>query len=232
MDPRALAAARNNACWCDAVCRSHGLPTALSEQLWVAPRGSPRLYPDAITLAPGVPAQAVLSDIETSAGCSVKDSFADVDLGDQGFGELFEATWLARPPAPNHARPRLDWQLVTTGQELSRWAASADLEGLFGVDLMRDPTVRFLVARDENGSSGGAIANRTGPMVGVSNVFTAGIRRDTLWADLPAAVGDLFERLLLVGYERGEGLAHALAAGFEETAHLRVWLKQPSVPGG
>ncbi|HEY7630085.1 MAG TPA: hypothetical protein VH817_05260 [Thermoleophilaceae bacterium] len=226
MDPRALSAARNNAHWCDAVCRSHGLRTAFSEQLWIAPRGSPPLYPDAITLAPGLRAEAVLSDIDTSTGCSVKDSFADVDLREHAFSELFEASWFERAPAPTDARPRLRWRVITTEQQLSRWAAAADLEGLFGVDLLGDPTVRFLVVEDEDGSSGGAIVNRTDAVVGVSNVFTTGIEPDALWADLPAAVGELFERLPLVGYEHGEPLAQALAAGFEPVAPLRVWLKR------
>ena len=228
MDPRALAAAHNNACWCDAVCRSHGLPTAFSEQRWIASRGSPRLYPDVVTLAPRLPPDVVLKDIDARAGCSVKDSFADVDLRDHGFSELFEASWVARAPAPAHARPRLNWRVVTTEHELARWATSADLEGLFGADLMRDPTVCFLVVHDQNGACGGAIVNRTGPTVGLSNVFTTGISPDTLWSDLAAAVGDLFARLPLVGYEQGQGLAHALAGGFEPIAPLRVWLKRPA----
>jgi hypothetical protein len=59
-------------------------------------------------------------------------------------------------------------------------------------------------------------------------VFTTGVSPDILWSDLAAAVGNLFERLPLVGYEHGEGLAHALAGGFEQIARLRVWLKRPA----
>jgi hypothetical protein len=88
--------------------------------------------------------------------------------------------------------------------------------------------VCFLVVHDHNGACGGAIVNRTGPTVGLSNVFTTGISPDTLWSDVAAAVGDLCERLPLVGYEHGEGLAHALAGGFEQIARLRVWLKRPA----
>jgi hypothetical protein len=175
-----LAAAQNNARWCDLVCRSHDLPTVMSEQLWIAPRGSPRLYPDAVTLAPGMAADVVLRDIDTRPGCSVKDSFADVDL-----------------------------------------------EGLVGPELLCDSTVRFLVVRDEQGPSGGAVVNRTGATVGLSNVFTTAISPGDLWSDVPAAVGDLFDRLPMVGYEHGEELTLALAGGFEPIAPLRVWLKPP-----
>jgi hypothetical protein len=84
MDPRLVAAVQNNACWCDIVCRSHGLPTVLSEQVWIAPEGSPPLYPDAVTLAPRLAADFVLRRIDTSPGCSVKDSLADLDLSPHG----------------------------------------------------------------------------------------------------------------------------------------------------
>ena len=88
MDARVLAAAANNARWCDLVCRSHALPTVLSGERWLAPAGSPRFYPDAVTLAPGLPADAVLRGIDSRPGSSVKDSFADVELGDDGFAVL------------------------------------------------------------------------------------------------------------------------------------------------
>jgi hypothetical protein len=96
MNPRLVAALQNNACWCDIVCRSHGVPTVRSEQLWIAPEGSPLLYPDAVTLAPQLAADSVLRRIDTSPGCSVKDSFADLDPLPYGFTVLFDALWLFR----------------------------------------------------------------------------------------------------------------------------------------
>ena len=228
MNPRVLAAVENNARWCDIVCRSHGLPTAMSEPLWVAPEGSPPLYPDAVTLVPGVPADVVLNEIENRPGCSVKDSFADVDLGGLGFIELFEAHWLFRQPAGEQARTRLRWDTVTTEVELEQWVSSADLEGIVRPELLGDVTVRVLAARDDRGITAGAIAYRTGRTVGLSNVFTSGISADAAWADLPAAVENLFGALPIVGYEHGDELTIALARGFQVTAPLRVWLKPPA----
>jgi hypothetical protein len=49
------AAENNNARWCDAVCRSHGLATRFAGDLWRALGGAPRFYPDAVTLRPGAP---------------------------------------------------------------------------------------------------------------------------------------------------------------------------------
>src|SRR3954462_805415 len=98
-----MPAARNNAEWCDLVCRTHGIETAFSDRAWVALRRSPRSYPDAVTLSPLPSVGDVLSRIDTSAGCSVKDSFATLDLAEDGFRVLFEAEWIHRPaaaPAP------------------------------------------------------------------------------------------------------------------------------------
>jgi hypothetical protein len=91
-------AALNNAEWCDAVCRSHGLPTRFAGDVWVCLRRSPMFYPDAVTLAPAVAPADVLRDIDTSAGCSVKDSFATLDLAPHGFEVLFEAEWIRLGP--------------------------------------------------------------------------------------------------------------------------------------
>jgi hypothetical protein len=42
---------------------------------------TPPYYPDAVTLLPDVSIEQVLSGIDTSEGCSVKDSFASGQLG-------------------------------------------------------------------------------------------------------------------------------------------------------
>ena len=83
-----------NATWCDAVCRSHGLPTRWTEDAWTVARRSPDGYPDAVTLSPAADLRAMLGRIEGGAGCSVKDSFAVLDLEPHGFHVLFEATWI------------------------------------------------------------------------------------------------------------------------------------------
>lgn len=225
MDPRVLRAAANNARWCDLVCRSHGLPTAMSDELWVARRGSPRFYPDAVTLAPGLAADAVLSAIDPGPGSSVKDSFADVELGPHGFEVLFEAQWLFRHPAGPPQRPRLDWHAVATADDFERWVGAADLQDVLRPDLIADATVHVLLAGREQPWAAGAVANVTDGVVGVSNVFEAGLGADAVWSDLPAAVGEVAGDLPLVGYEWGDALGSAVASGFEAIGALRVWAK-------
>ncbi|MEV6814033.1 hypothetical protein [Micromonospora sp. NPDC051296] len=43
-------AVRENAAWCDLVCRTHGQPGSVDADTWSVPRRSPPWYPDAVTL--------------------------------------------------------------------------------------------------------------------------------------------------------------------------------------
>jgi hypothetical protein len=78
---------------------------------------------------------------------------------------------------------------------------------------------------DEHAVTTGAIINRTGATVGISNVFTTAATPASAWRDLPAAVGDAIARVPIVGYEHGSALAAATESGFEPVGPLRVWLK-------
>ena len=157
----------------------------------------------------------------------MKDSFATLDLGRHGFDELFEARWIARDPAPAKS-PVRPWTVVRAEDALAEWTEAAGLTGVLGAELLRRPDVRFLAARDENRISAGAVANLTGPVVGVSNVFARTIGNDEAWASLPAAVEEVFPSAVLVGYEHGPSLRAAMAAGFRDVGPLRVWLAPPA----
>ncbi len=69
--------------------RSHGLAGEFGAHAWAAPSRTPLYYPDAVTLAPGADRAALVSRIDTVApGASVKDSFADLDLTEEGTGRM------------------------------------------------------------------------------------------------------------------------------------------------
>jgi hypothetical protein len=89
----AAAAARNNAELCELVCGAGWF----ADGAWTSPVRTPPLYPDAVTLRPGVDPRALLDRVDASPGCSVKDSFADLDLAPFGFTVLFDAEWIVRP---------------------------------------------------------------------------------------------------------------------------------------
>jgi hypothetical protein len=143
-------AAACNASWCDIVCRTRALPTQWGDDAWSVARRSPNGYPDAVTLSPMVDADAVLGRVEGSAGCSVKDSFAVLDLEPWGFHVLFEATWIRR--SIEAIRPvTLDWREVRSPAELEQWSRGHDLDG-FGPALLDFDDLRFFYTRSGAGA--------------------------------------------------------------------------------
>src|SRR3954452_15234079 len=121
--PIVYAAARNNAEWCDAFCCTYGIAGRFDAECWTSPERTPPLYPDSVTLVPGVAATQLLSAIDTSDGCSVKDSFADLDLTSDGFRVLFRGTWLVR--APGDAAPASSrWLVIETQEQLEEWESA------------------------------------------------------------------------------------------------------------
>jgi hypothetical protein len=220
MDARLPWAVRNNASWCDLVCRSHGIKTSFRADLWVAGERAPNLYPDAVTLQEHAAEASILHAIAPGPGASVKDSYATLELGPHGFEALFEARWITHDPSPAHS----DWTVAETAEELAEWMEAADQSNTLTPELLHHAEIRFLAAHDQNGITAGAVANLTGPVVGVSNVFATTIGEDEAWAGIPAAVTAVFPSAVLVGYERDTGLRAATAAGFRELGPLRVWL--------
>ncbi|MEU4473336.1 hypothetical protein [Micromonospora sp. NPDC023888] len=216
-DPR-VAAARDNAEWCDIVCGTHGLAGRTDADAWSVPHRSPQWYPDAVTLRPGVDAVALLARVDVGPGASVKDSFADLDLSGYGFRVLFDAQWIHRQPGAPPADAPLSQ--VATADDLAAWAAAHGGGELFRPALLTDPRVRVLARHDDRGAiTGGAVLTGGGPC-GVSNLFTRTDNPRDIWRAMCATVPGT----PLLGYETTADLAAARAAGFSTTGPLRVWL--------
>ena len=225
------AAARNNADWCAAVCRTHGIEGIVDALAWTSDRRTPPLYPDAVTLHPGITAGEVLSRVDTTApGCAVKDSFAGLDLAPAGFGVLFDAHWIHRPadipvpprPAGLHATPvrsarRLrDWQAA--------WHGTGEPPDIFRPTLLGNLRVRIVAVYDDDRLAGGGALYHAAGMVGVTNLFSVGSQHPVgVWCCLLAAATHAFPGVSIVGYERGDGLAQARQLGFSIVGQLRVW---------
>ncbi|MEV6952474.1 hypothetical protein [Streptomyces sp. NPDC051183] len=234
-----LAAARNNAEWCDAVCRGHALRPEFAPDAWTSARRTPPYYPDAVSLTRDASADALVAAVDTgSPGCSVKDSFATLDLAPAGFEVLFEAQWIHRPAlagggAAAGAGPvaatdsRLEWSEVASAEELEAWEAAWDGEestGLFRPSLLGEDIV-FLAGRAGGRIVAGAVANTGGGVVGVSNLFALDdADTDAAWAGALAGVAARWPELPVVGYESGDDLDAAVRAGFAPLGPLRVWL--------
>ncbi|WP_433891509.1 hypothetical protein [Streptomyces sp. CA-111067] len=224
------AAARNNAEWCAAMSRSHGLAGDFTAQSWAAPVRTPLYYPDAVTLVPGADPAALAARIDTVApGASVKDSFADLDLVEAGFQVLFEAQWIHRPARAAATGADLAWDVVGDPDALRAWALAWD-DGaghadLFRAELLDDPATFVLAGQSADGHVVvGAVASRSDRVVGISNVFALDGSPDAAWPLVLDAVQRLFPTLPVVGYEHGDDLAVALRHGFEPVGPLRIWL--------
>ncbi|MFC5804297.1 hypothetical protein [Streptomyces formicae] len=178
------ASARNNAEWCDTMCRAHGSPGIFGERAWTSERRTPPLYPDAVTLSPLATAREVLDGIDRETpGCSVKDSFGHLDLSAEGFDVLFEARWIHRPAAlaAPVAPDGVVWRPVRAVRDLAAWEAAwsggdESLTGLFRPELLADRATTVLAATADRGTRivAGAVVSRSGSVIGISNLFATG----------------------------------------------------------
>lgn len=227
---RLAAAARNNAAWCDLVGRLHGITGWLDADAWASPVRTPEHYPDAVTLRRSVPAGPLLARLEATDGCSVKDSFADLDPVPWGFAPLFEAWWIHRPAGTTGGRSqRLTWEPLRDAAAFTAWEAAwrGDGDGprvLLPALLQQDGVV-VLGARSEGVLAGGAILSLGGGVVGLSNLFAPEEALVDAFAGAAAAAASLVPGLDVVGYEAGSHLEAAEEAGFLRLGPLVVWLR-------
>ena len=194
---------------------------AWTDEVWTAARRSPDGYPDAVTLSRFADPSAVLSLVDDGLGCSVKDSFAVLDLAPSGFHVLFEATWIRRAWVDAGSTATLDWQRVQTPADLDLWSEGHDLD-VFVPALLDDDSLRFY--RTGPAAGAGFALSRHGGVVGASNLFPGSADLVTVWSDLTAVAAQAYPGLDLVGYELGADLEAASSVGFVGIGPLRVWM--------
>ena len=231
---RVLLAARNNALWCDTVCRTHGLRGSMDDLAWTSPRRTPPYYPDAVTLSPDVEAHDLLARIDSSDGCSVKDSWSSLDLTMEDFARLVVGDWLW---LDQDADPGVDgrhWWRVTTAAQMASWSAAwavdDDDAAVLGSALLAEAGVHVLAASPEPGGRGsevvaGGIVNVTGEVAGLGNLFDRDGDVERVWRGAATAAREVVGGIPLVGWEAGAGRAAAVAAGCERLGPLTVWIR-------
>ncbi|MDP4302494.1 hypothetical protein [Leptothrix discophora] len=238
-------AALNNACWCQAVCAAHGAGGVIGRDAWLTPHPPPPFHSRLVTIAADLGRDALdarlaeLSSTARSPDWTIKDSHAAFDLGPAGWDELFSADWTWREPRPDCAvlaapvvrlmapRDRLRWEAGWHGLDSERNAPPELPWRQFPDAVWDDPAHAFLGRLDRHGRIvAGAIANRSPGVVGLSNLFVCSGDPAQAWVELADAAAAAFPGRPLVGYERGEDLHLARAAGFEELAPLRVWRRR------
>lgn len=191
-------------------------------------RRAPALYPDAVTLRHSVQPRTILSRVDATPGCHVKDSFSSLELAPHGFQVLFEATWIMR--SGRVARPRDaigDWELVGDNAGFAAWElAWRGGEGVRDVllrDLVADLAVSVIAARSGADVVAGGVLAASHGVVGITNLFDRTASTTTGWSVCETAAQVLFPDSPLVGYENGESLEAARARGFTTCGALRVW---------
>jgi hypothetical protein len=182
-----------------------------------------------VTLLAGVLPARLLAQIDDGAGCSVKDSFADLELVDEGFRVLFRGEWLLAKREDAPALPSR-WWVVETREQLedweTAWGASSETSGLFRSSLLANPAIAVLARGDGKKIVAGAVVNRSATVIGVSNVFhhTNG-DVESVWRDAASAAQAQWGPLPVVGYDSGAALDGAHRAGFASVGELVVWVK-------
>ena len=151
-----------------------------------APERTPPFYPDAVTLSTAATVEAVLAGIDAGEGCSVKDSFACLELGDAGFRPLFRAEWVVGPAASGRVASPRGWSALTTEAGHRAWESSwgevPGGSGFFRPALLLDNTIMVLARRESERVVAGAVANRSTTVVGLSNVFDIAGDLESAWA--------------------------------------------------
>lgn len=225
MDARLRSAVDASVGWYDDLCALHGVGSVLVDGLWSALDSPPPLHSDAVVVEPAVTSDRVLARLAGRDRCGVKDSFATMDLADDGMSLLFAATWMYRDAGRRQVRGvPAGWAAVNGAGELSEWTGNHDTGDVLLPPLLRRAHFRILAKRAGGRIVAGAVARLGSGIVDVSNVYaTAGHEVD--WAELADVIAVWFPGRPLVGYERGEALAAALDGGFEPVGDLRVWIR-------
>lgn len=219
-------AALNNAEWCAAVWRSHGLRTEQSAGAWFTRNATPSLYPNIVTVDPDADheqqlaiAIEVADELRTA---SVKDSYASLPLASFGYEELFAARWLWAEPGTllldgSATRCERITSSVGIADWISRWTQSGGAANNLIPNLTSDSRVEIWGKRGANGQLyGGLIAFRSTGVLGITNLF------GSVSGLLAAVSGEGRETLCC--YQHGRALSWAIDQGFEAIGPLTVWI--------
>lgn len=217
----------NNAAWCDAIAKSHGMIANWGDAVWFSEHPMPRLYPNLITLSSGASVDEHISTIDSAAppGWGIKDSYKELTLIDRGFKAVFEAVWYCHLPNqqqswPNANSPAVKY--VTKQDTLDRWVTAwGEGTGIFQPTLLENNDVTLVYTERNGAITGGLATNLSGKSVGISNAF--GAPADIL--ECIHAIAKAHPDRGIVGYGDEAEMAMLETVGFQALGELRVWLR-------
>ncbi|HEY0735720.1 MAG TPA: hypothetical protein VGD69_12490 [Herpetosiphonaceae bacterium] len=245
-------AVHNHAVWCDTLSRVHSRAGKFLPGIWINRYAPPPTLPRAITLiadlhADHIAAISSLLAADIPGTWAVEDSFAVLDIASMGFRSPFSTTWLWRSSEPVHFEPEPDylhwretvaerahvrWSQIESAPELLAWEMAwrgqpndDPYARVFFPALLEDDSIVILAAYRDEQIVAGVIANRTGPVVGLAEMFVPA--HDTRWfkTGCVIAVQERFPGLPIVGYESSRNLGMFRAMGFEELGLRRIWMR-------
>jgi hypothetical protein len=126
------------------------------------------------------------------------------------------------PRAHRSHAPQAGWTTVSTERDFVRWREACGLADVLPAALLRDESVRFLQRKRAHAISAGAVLNRSGAVVGLTNLFSTSNPLDEVWGDVAALCGQHFPSCPIVGYQRGRDLDAPINTGFTDLAALGV----------
>jgi hypothetical protein len=186
--------------------------------MWVNAEPVPRFYPNGVTLAHDEASVAeqrgtidILLKSHLPGRWSVKDSFNTLDLSRRGFDVLLEASWIRGVMPAGEPSSDIVWQRESQG------ATPLPFD---------DPNFALFAGRRGYRVVAGGMLYRAEGVVGLSNVVADAADAGAVWRSLILLAARTFPRLPLVGYESGNELKAAVAAGFEVGDKLRVWVRE------
>ena len=223
LDPRLRRAVDASIAWYEDLFALHGVGTAVIDGVWRSAGPPPPLHSDVVTVEPWATADTLMAALAGRPSWGYKDAFATLPPVGGSVELLFEATWIHHPAPPSPRRPDPgSWRPVRTPEELARWNGGWDTAAVLLPGLLDRGHFAILGRSQGDEMVAGAVARLGVGTVDVSNVHGVG-GHAVDWEELVRAVAKVFPGRELVGYEQGDDLEAALAAGFTPVGPLRVW---------
>ncbi len=228
-DDRAVMAANNNADLYEAVFAAHGLRYERHPYAFVGQDRPPPYYSN-LTVLSANHRDEIVSELRQLAhrfdgAVGLKDSFCRLDLRDNGFEVLFEASWIYKAAAAGSVPD--GWWRIDNPHDLEQWEDAWKRWGsptrvrMFNEAMLRNPAIWFFGKAKSGTFEAGCIANRSAACIGISNVYSSS-SADGAFVEATAAVAAIDKDLPVVGYEAGDALDYAKRAGFETVGDLRI----------
>lgn len=222
---KARLAASNNADLCAAIMAANGLRTERDSLAYFCIDMPLPFYPKIVTLEPTAASEL---NARISGHSGIKDSFSCLDETALGLRVAFEASWIWS--GVQSQKLPTQWGRIDSPNGLLRWHAAWNCNNesdqvIFPPQCLNDPNLFFLARLSGANIEAGCLANLSADVIGMSNVFTTQESDERLYSDALAAVSSVGEGLPVAGYEQGDDLNCACAAGFQVVGPLRILVR-------